>query len=225
MQILSPILLVLLLATSLGLAGSRALQLYRALRQAKSPEGWREDLGERSKRFLVYVLGQARMLRWPYAGLLHVLIFYGFIALLTAILQGLLEAAFFNFRFDKVPAAGPIALLQDTFYVAVMVGVALALYQRLVRNPDRFRGSHRGDALLILAWIACLVTAMQLDYATKIAQGAPEAVEAWRPVASLIARAFEALGAQSSALTVAHGAFFWLHLVLVFGFLVYLGRS
>jgi Fe-S oxidoreductase len=124
-----------------------------------------------------------------------------------------------------VPLAGPIALLQDIFYCAVITGVLMAIYQRLVVNPVRFRGSHRGDALLILVWIASLVTAMELDYATKVAQGAPEAMAQWRPAASLLARPFEALGPQSMALTVAHGAFFWLHLFLVFGFLVYLGRS
>jgi Fe-S oxidoreductase len=225
MAILSPVLLVVLLAAAFGLAGARALRLWRELRAARSPEGWSEDLGERTKRFFVYVLGQWRMLRWPYAGLLHVLIFYGFIALLTAILQGILEAAFVDFRFDKVPGAGAIALLQDTFYVAVMAGVALALFQRFVVNPDRFRGSHRSDAILILAWIAALVTAMELDYATKIAQGAPEAMASWRPVASLLARLFEPLGAHSTALAILHGTFFWLHLALVFGFLVYLGRS
>jgi len=224
-SVLSPILLLLLLGTASGLAGARALQLWRVLASAKRPEPLFDNLGERTTRLLVFVFGQARLLRWPYPGILHFLIFWGFIALFTAILQGILEAAFFNFRFDQVPLAGPIALLQDVFFCAVIVGVALAFYQRLVINPVRFRGSHRGDALLILGWIASLVTAMELDYATRIAQGAPEAVAAWRPVASLLSHPFAALGAQSTALTILHGAFFWLHLSLVFGFLVYLGRS
>jgi Fe-S oxidoreductase len=225
MRVLSPILLLGLLGISFGLAGARALQLWRAMRQAKEPTDLFEDLGLRTKRFFLYVLGQGRLLRWPFPGITHVLIFWGFIALLTAILQGLLEAAFFDFRFDRVPLAGPIALLQDIFFCSVIVGVALALYGRLVLRPVRFRGSHRGDALLILGWIAALVTAMELDYATKVAQGAPEAMASWRPVASLLAHPFEALGPQSTALTAAHGIFFWLHLCLVFGFLVYLGRS
>jgi Fe-S oxidoreductase len=225
MTILSPILLVLLLGISSGLAGSRALQLWRAMRRSKRAEGLLDDLGVRTRNFIVYVLGQARLLRWPYPGALHFMIFWGFIALLTAILQGILEAAFFDFRFDSVPLAGPIALLQDIFCCVVVAGVLMALYARLVSDPVRFRGSHRGDALLILGWIASLVTAMELNYATKIAQGAPEAMAQWRPVASLLAQPFAALGPQSAGLTVAHGVFFWLHLCLVFGFLVYLGRS
>jgi len=224
-RIVSPILLVLLLGTAFGLAGSRALKLWKALSSARPPESLFDNLVLRTKRFIIYVFGQARLLRWPYPGITHVLIFWGFIALLTAIIQGILEAAFVDFRFDRVPLAGPIALLQDVFFCSVITGVALALYGRLVINPVRFRGSHRGDALLILGWIACLVTAMELDYATSVAQHAPQSMAQWRPVASLLARPFELLGPQSTALAVAHGIFFWLHLSLVFGFLVYLGRS
>ena len=60
---------------------------------------------------------------------------------------------------------------------------SLALFNRLVINPTRFRGSHRGDAILILAWIGVLLVCMELNYATRIAEGAPEALGQWRPIA------------------------------------------
>jgi len=225
LNILSPLALLLIVGTSGVLTGIRSRQLWRAMFAAKRPEPRWDHLADRFRAFVIYVLGQKRLLRWKYAGVLHFLIFWGFVILGSAILQGLLEAAFINFRWDEVPLAGPIALLQDIFYVAVIVGVAMALVSRIAVNPLRFRGSHKGDAILILCWIATLVTAMQLDYATKVAMNAPEAVAAWRPVASLMAIPFRALGPGSQALWITHGVFFWLHLCLVFGFLVYLGRS
>ena len=64
-----------------------------------------------------------------------------------------------------------------------------------------------------------------MNYATRIAEGAPEALGQWRPVASAIANVFKPLGANSQALIVLHGIVFWTHLCLIFGFLVYLGYS
>ena len=73
--------------------------------------------------------------------------------------------------------------------------------------------------------VFCSLLAMELNYATRIAEGAPEAVGQWRPVAAALSSIFRPLGTSSEALIVLHGIFFWVHLTLVFGFLVYLGYS
>ncbi|HKR98380.1 MAG TPA: heterodisulfide reductase-related iron-sulfur binding cluster, partial [Candidatus Dormibacteraeota bacterium] len=205
--------------------GYRWRQLLFLMRRGQRHDPRLDHLGNRIGAFVVYVLAQARLLRWPYAGVLHALIFWGFIVLLTAIAQGIVEALWLGFHFNDLPFAGALAMVQDLFFFLVICGVALALVNRLVVNPTRFRASHRGDAILILLWIAGLLVCMELNYATRIAQGAPEAVARWRPLASALSRIFTPLGAQSEALTVLHGIFFWAHLLLVFGFLVYLGYS
>jgi Fe-S oxidoreductase len=229
-QVISPIALVALLGGAATLTGLRWKRLYDLMLKARRPDPRFDQWLQRIKSVLVYVLAQARMLRWPYSGILHVMIFWGFLVLMTAIAQGILEAVWLGFRFDQVPLSGAIAFMQDLFWMLVLTGVVLALVNRLIVRPSRFRGSHTGDAVLILVWIGTLVTMMQLDYATKIAQRTssndlPEAMAHWRPAASAMARIFEPLGAGSTALQVLHGLFFWAHLVLVFGFLVYLGHS
>jgi Fe-S oxidoreductase len=216
-----------LLAGSATVAtGLRWRLLVAAMRRGKRPDPRFGSIGERVKAFFIYVLGQARLLRWPYAGILHALIFWGFLVLLTAIAQATVEALWQDFHFNDIPIAPEIAFLQDVFCVAVLTGVAMALFNRLVVRPIRFRGSHLGDAVLILAWIGTLLTFMELNYATLIAQGRP----AWsmaqdRPFASALSQVFTPLGAHSNALVWLHGIFFWGHLVLVFSFLVYLGYS
>src|SRR5207302_4855967 len=154
-----------------------------------------DRFGDRIVAFFVYVLGQARLLRWPYAGILHAFIFWGFLVLLTAIAQATVEAVWQGFHFNELPFAGGLALLQDLFFLLVICGVTMALFNRLVINPTRFRGSHRRDAILILLWIAGLLICMELNLATRIAQGAPEAVAQWRPIASALATIFRPLGA------------------------------
>lgn len=223
--LLSPLALVLLVG---GAAGATALRwrklLLAMVRGQKADPRW-DRPGARARAVLVYVLGQGRLLRWPYAGLLHALIFWGFLVLLTAIGQAVIEALWLGFRFNDVPLAPVIAFAQDAFSVAVITGVVMALFNRLAVQPIRFRASHRGDAVLILGWIATLLLAMQLNYATLIAWGRPpQAMAPDRPFAAALAGLFSPL-AQSSVLVGLHALFFWSHLVLVFGFLVYLGYS
>ena len=224
--IISPIALILLAGTSATVTALRWRKLITLMRSAERRDPRTGDLGKRARAFVVYVVAQGRLLRWPYSGVLHVFIFYGFVVLLTAILQAVVEALSPGFAFNDVPAAAAIALLQDLFCVLVLTGCALALINRLIVRPGRFVGSHRADAVRILAWISALLIAMECNYATRIAQGNPPVAEGhWRPFASALARLFEPLGRGSTALTVVHGVFFWAHLVLVFGFLVYLGYS
>jgi hypothetical protein len=149
--IISPIALVLLVGGAAVATGMRWMLLIRAMLRSRRPDPRFDSAGERIKAFFVYVLAQGRLLRWPYAGVLHALIFWGFLVLLTAIAQAIVEAVWQGFRFNDVPAAFVIAFAQDIFCVAVLAGVGLALINRLVVKPIRFRGSHLGDAVLILA--------------------------------------------------------------------------
>ena len=223
--ILSPVALVLLAGTALVATGMRWWRLLGLMRATQRKDPRLDRLPDRVRGFVVYVLAQARLLRWPYAGVLHAMIFWGFVVLLTAIVQAIVEAVYQGFQFQRLPGSGAIAFLQDLFFFIVECGIVLALVNRLLVRPQRFRGSHRRDALLILAWIGGLLVFMEMNYATRIAEGAPEALGQWRPVASAIANVFKPLGANSQALIVLHGIVFWTHLCLIFGFLVYLGYS
>lgn len=224
--IVSPVCMVLLAGGAAVATGLRWRLLIAAMLAGKRSDPRFGHAGERIKGFAVHVLGQARLLRWPYAGILHALIFWGFLVLLTAIAQAIVEALWQGFHFNDVPGAPVIAFLQDIFCVAVLTGVVMALINRLVVRPIRFRASHLGDAVLILAWIGTLLSLMELNYATLIAQGRPAwAMAPDRPFASALSQLFAPLRANSNVLVWLHGTFFWAHLVLVFTFLVYLGYS
>src|SRR5579884_1928483 len=222
--IISPIGLVVLLGGASGLTALRWRKLLALMLSAQRRDQRFDRIPERIRGFFVYVLGQGRLLRWPYAGVIHVLIFWGFLVLLTAIAQGIVEALWQGFNFADLPFAGALAFLQDLFASLVLVGIVMALVNRLVVRPIRFRGSHEGDALLILSWIAAIMVMMQANYASRIAQGA-DATAGWRPFASAFSHLFAGMGAHSDALKVVHGITFWAHLTLVFTFLVYLGYS
>ena len=76
------------------------------------------------------------------------------------------------------------------FAVLVLVGVVTALVIRKVQRPARFQGSHMGEADLILALIAGIVTTLLLWHASRIALGLNEWPADWSPVSNALSNLF-----------------------------------
>jgi len=103
------------------------------------------------------VLGQKKLLQRLVPGLMHAFIFWGFIVLFpTIILAGIYVAG----GGDHTPEW--YSVLSDVFAGLVLVGVVAAIVIRKVVRPERFRGSHLGEADLILGLIAAVVITLLL---------------------------------------------------------------
>src|SRR5256712_918252 len=183
-----------------------------------------DHLPERVRGVLSYVGLHTRMFQNLYSGLLHLFIVYGFVVLLPAIIQAFGEGIFPGFSLAAIGGTTWIALLQDLFGVLVLVGVLMALINRLVIRPRQFQESNEIDALIILGLIATIMIGMLGQNAARVAEGGDPSA-AWRPVASAIARVFEGFGWTGTAAIPAHEVFYWLHILAVLAFLVYIPSS
>src|SRR4051795_5491770 len=158
---LAPFGLVLLFGIGAGLFARRTRLLVRLLwlgRPSETPP----DPGPRLKREAVVVLGQRKLLQRLVPGLMHAFIFWAFIVLFPAIFIAMIEIV----DAGAAPDWGWYDTLSDAFCVLALIGVAVAFYIRKVVRPRRFVGSHLGEADLILAWIAAIVTTLLLLHAT-----------------------------------------------------------
>ncbi|MGI8974272.1 MAG: hypothetical protein ACR2HI_08875, partial [Gaiella sp.] len=203
-----------------GLFTRRALLLVRIVRLGK-PTGRFDELPRRVRNEAVVVLGQRKLLQRLIPGLAHAFVFWGFIVLFPTIVMALLGAVDREWTIPWLGSQGWFALLVDVFVVLVLVGIATAFWIRKVQRPERFRGSHLGEADLILALITLIVTTLLLWHASRIAVGLNEWPAGWSPVANAIAEVF---GTGTWA-EVRERILVWSHLLLVLGFLVYLPYS
>ena len=103
----------------------------------------------------------------------------------------------------------------------VLVGVIGALWIRKVQKPERFEGSHLGEADLILALIATIVISLLLWHATRIALHLNEWPASWSPVSNALSHLF----ADNQTTKVLERVFVWIHVLTILGFLAYLPRS
>ncbi|MEO8291684.1 MAG: (Fe-S)-binding protein [Actinomycetota bacterium] len=221
-MILRGVVLLVLLGAAGGLFARRALLLARIVRLGR-PVDRSGDVGARLGREATQVLGQRKLFQRALPGIMHALIFWGFLALLTTIVEAMGQAVDLDFAIPWIGRSGWLGLLQDVFAGGVLVGLAIAVAIRVGQRPERFVGSHRRDAYRILGLIFWIVATLLLYGGARIATGIAESPAAWTPVSAAASHAFTWMAPGGRRFFV--WALLWAHLGLVLGFLVYLPRS
>jgi len=216
----SALALLVALAVAGVLFGRRAHLLYRIVRLGK-PTDRTGDAGRRARTEATVVLGQRKLLQRVVPGLVHALVFWGFVVLLPTILMALLGAVDEDWTLPWLGHQGWYLLLVDVFCVLVLVGVIAAFGIRKVQRPARFEGSHLREADLILGLIAVIVTTLLLWHASQIALGIAEWPAGWSPLSNAIATAM----GDGAWLETGERVFVWLHVLTILSFLVYLPYS
>jgi Fe-S oxidoreductase len=176
--------------------------------------------GERLKGLVLFVGAQLRLFRFPAPGIAHFFLFWGFVILVLTILQAIVEGlvAFTDpdFVLPVVGDFGPLALLQDLFATVVVVTVLYSLYLRLIVKPERFEGSHKTQAVMVLLFVLTIMVSLQVMNGIRIELG-DDPVAGWRPVASAVGTVLAGLG--ETVLKTIEEVAYWIHLGVVLAFL------
>jgi Fe-S oxidoreductase len=221
-SLVGPAFLLLAVAVAGGLFSRRAYQLYRFVRLGQ-PVHRLDDLPKRVEQEATVVLGQRKLLQRLGPGLMHAFIFWGFIVLLTTIVEAFAEVFQPTFAIPLFGRSAWLGLVQDVFSVLVIVGIAMALYYRKVQRPERFKGSHLEEADFILAMIFGIMITLLFLNATRIAAGINESPATWTPVSNAIAPLFRHM--SRDVLGFFERLLLWGHIVLILGFLAYIPYS
>ena len=131
------IIFLLILFSSLSFFAYSVFRLLRMLRIGK-PENRFDKPWTRVKKMMVVAIGQSKILREPAAGIMHALIFWGFVVLLAAVLESIGEGIVQGFSFRVLGALyRPLVFLEDLFSGLVILSVLYALFRRGVLKPKR----------------------------------------------------------------------------------------
>ncbi|MBW1686601.1 MAG: respiratory nitrate reductase subunit gamma [Deltaproteobacteria bacterium] len=176
--------------------------------------------GLRVLGLLVEVFGQRRPLRDSYPGIAHLLLFYGFLALLVA--TALISVQeWTGVHFLKGGFYLWYSLLSDVFGILALVGLGMLLWRRAVLRPARLH-SVLDDwivlGLLLLIFLQGFLVEGVRIAVTELHQQ-PELAR-WSPGGYAVALLVQGLDAER--LRWLHRLLWWFHAVTVFGFLGYM---
>ena len=148
---MSPVIVGTLIALSLGLFLFSLVRWFSIFRRA-APDPRFGDWNRRFRNLLVIAFGQSKMLRRDFrAGLMHALIFWGFltVSLRTVLLFGYGFDTRFGELFLQSLAGRLYGLFLNFFELLVLAAVGYALYRRLIVKPKRLTLSAEGIGILI----------------------------------------------------------------------------
>lgn len=181
---------------------------------------WDYTVKERLNKVWIYVFGQKKLMKDKKSGIMHVMMFYGFLLVqfgaIDFIWKGLKPESHLPFG----PLYPGFTFFQEIVTLVILVAVLMAYYRRYVEKLVRLKRGWKAG--LVLIFIGTLMLSVLLGNGAEIVWHDME--YSWTsPIASVIAMALAPLGK-----TAAIGIFYvswWIHLVVLLTFLVYIPQG
>ncbi len=212
-------LLLLASFTAFTLLALRKLRIVASLQ----PEPRWDRPGARLGTVLLDGLLQRRMIRREWQpGIMHTVIFLGFLSLLLRKLQ--LIAIGYDEGFAVTGLAGGLfAAFKDLVEVAVLLAVVYAFYRRLVSKPARLEPNREGILVLSLITLILLTDFAFDGFRFALLSASHPGIaheQAFAPVGDALAGAFA--GLPQATLEAGYHLAYWLQMLTVLSFLVLL---
>jgi heterodisulfide reductase subunit C len=234
MQILQQIIFILLVVAAILLFAKKVKEIYSNINLGHD-EDLSDQKGARWKNLFLLALGQKKMFRYPLVGIMHFVIYAGFIIINIEVLEIVLDGIFGTHRMFANPLGGFYTFVID-FFEILAIGVLLAcmifLIRRNVLKLKRFvkhdlDGWPRTDANLILITeiilMSLFLTMNSADRALQLQGNAHYADHGNFIFSGVFAPYMQNI--SSSDLVVIERSCWWLHITGIFAFLNYLPYS
>ena len=228
MQYLPNILFVIALIAGLGFFVINIRKIFRNINLGKSIDRT-DNKPERWKNMIKIALGQSKMVKRPFSGFLHIVVYLGFVIINIEVLEIIIDGILGTHRiFQGFIGAGFYAFLIGTFEIlAALVFIAVILFwtRRNIANIKRFlssemKGWPKMDGNIILYFEMVLMTLFLVMNATD----APfQNSGIGNPVSQFISPLFD--GFSLEALQVIERTAWWIHILGILVFLNYLFYS
>lgn len=199
-------------------------QRLQIVRQGK-PESRLDAVGRRTVQTLAQVFFQKCTLKNEriFTGLMHVFIFYGALSFDTMTINHTLEGFFDNFYlFGRTNFGLLFSLLIDIFALLVLGAVVFFAIRRFLIRPKAYRTTALDSAIIYFFLIA--VTLSYLYFEGFAIASHPESARL-AFLGSSIAERINELGLAQKAIARHLHLSWWLHILLVYGFIAYVPHS
>jgi len=187
------------------------------------PENRLDHLPERIKKMMTVAFGQSKLFREPIPGLMHAFIFWGFLVLLSSVLEAIGQGFSAGFTLSFIGMLyQPLQFCQELFAGFVILGIIIALYRRYILRPRRLQVDRHAqiDATVILLTIFLIMVSLLGQYAVRLQT---DSHQGGRFLSAALAPILTSTALSTN--NILFEVYWWMHIVLVLGFLNYLPYS
>ena len=234
MQILAQILFGIILIAGIGFFARNVRRMIRNIKLGKKVDRT-DQKGERFKTMALLALGQSKMVRRPISGILHIIVYLGFIIINIEVLEIIIDGLFGTHRIFAPYLGGFYDVLIATFEILaflVLVGVIIFWTRRNISRIKRFWAREmtswpKNDANNILYFEMVLMALFLIMNGADLQlqlNGADHYAKAGTfPISQFLLPIFD--GLSTSTLIIIERTAWWLHIVGILIFLNYLYYS
>ena len=169
----------------------------------------------RIRGFIVNAVFQVRSYQKIYPGIMHALIFWGVTIQVIGTAINLMQMALFipfvELPFPRGTAYLLYELVMDLAGAAILIGVTMAAYRRIVKKPKTL--PTRWDDYYALVLLALIPIAGYFIEAMRLITVNPPWAS-WSPIGNLLANLLRTLGLTQQTAFQIHGYLIWIHAAL-----------
>ncbi|REJ09302.1 heterodisulfide reductase-related iron-sulfur binding cluster [Halobacillus trueperi] len=178
------------------------------------------QLKRRLQKIWIYVFGQKKLLKDKKSGIIHVMMFYGFILVQFGAIDFIWKGLAPDSHLPLGPFYPGFTFFQEIVTLTILVAVIWAFYRRYIEKLVRLKRGFKAG--LVLIFIGTLMVTVLVGNGMDLIWHGHEG--AWtEPVASGIASAFGWLPPAAAATV--FFIMWWIHLLILLTFMVYVPQS
>ena len=168
---------------------------------------------QRMKEFMTDWLGQRKVVEDKLAGYAHALIFWGFLLLISDVLD-LGTGGLFSWFLYEIKLGNIWNLFVDIGYMMAFVGITIALYRRLVIRPEKLKEASIEGVFILIAIMGIVLTA----FIVEAGEIRGDENGWWEPIGLLFALMMKNMSDSTVQLVI--DICYWAHMILIGAFLI-----
>lgn len=180
-------------------------------------------LKERLQQLLINGFGQKKLFKDKKSGLMHLILFYTFFIIQMGLIELILKGFIKGYEFPFGEAHPYFSLLQEWATFLMFVAIVYAFYRRYGEKLQRLQWRRDGKAAFVYIALTILTSSILLTLGFEALMLGTEPNLVFAPFSSIIAILFSWMGPTAG--TVLFYVSWWIHMLIVFTFLVFVPQS